>query len=129
MRTPEEKAKRAAYMRGYNKRPASHAKKLDYDRRWTAENRSRKNDWDREYRKRNQGVINAKNRLRRKLDAVKVHARDAVTNAVRAGRLMKCPCARCGEVKAEAHHPDYSKPLDVIWLCDICHGLEHRMEH
>ena len=35
-------------------------------------------------------------------------------------------CSRCKKIKAlHAHHPDYNKPLDVVWLCSYCHGLEH----
>ena len=36
------------------------------------------------------------------------------------------PCERCGSEESEKHHPDYEKPLEVIWLCRPCHGLEHR---
>jgi hypothetical protein len=35
------------------------------------------------------------------------------------------PCKVCGD-KAQAHHHDYSKPLEVEWLCQKHHGLEHR---
>lgn len=47
-----------------------------------------------------------------------------VQNAVKRGRLVKCPCAICGE-SAEAHHPDYSAPLDVVWLCRPHHKQAH----
>ncbi|HXJ61921.1 MAG TPA: hypothetical protein VNU68_35225 [Verrucomicrobiae bacterium] len=55
----------------------------------------------------------------------KVAARTAVSAAIKAGKITKKPCERCGEAKTHAHHPDYSKPLDVIWLCHICHAAEH----
>lgn len=41
-------------------------------------------------------------------------------------RLEKQPCQNCKSTKnIHAHHPDYSKPLDVVWLCAQCHKLEH----
>lgn len=41
----------------------------------------------------------------------------AVANALRLGVMQKQPCAVCGSVKAEAHHSDYDRPFDVLWLC------------
>lgn len=36
-------------------------------------------------------------------------------------------CRMCGSTeKIEAHHPNYSKPLFVLWLCEKCHKLVHR---
>ena len=36
-------------------------------------------------------------------------------------------CEVCGAVgvKLQRHHPDYSRPLDVMILCTRCHGLAH----
>lgn len=42
--------------------------------------------------------------------------------ALRNGTLIKTPCF-CDEKKVEAHHEDYSKPLEVEWLCKIHHML------
>lgn len=55
----------------------------------------------------------------------KQHAHEAVARAIKSGRLVRQPCQECGAADAEAHHPDYSKPLEVSWLC----GEHHREEH
>lgn len=52
---------------------------------------------------------------------LKTAARAAVGRAIRNGRLAKMPCVRCGSERSQAHHSDYSKPLDVEWLCFRCH--------
>ena len=62
----------------------------------------------------------------RKNNPEKVAAKNAVQRAVLAGELVKPPhCERCDEPRVQGHHPDYSKPLEVIWLCQRCHAEEH----
>ncbi len=57
----------------------------------------------------------------------KITAHTLVGNAIRDGKLKAKPCERCGyAVGVQAHHEDYSKPLDVVWLCRSCHGQRHR---
>lgn len=48
--------------------------------------------------------------------------------AVKAGKLVKpIKCEMChAETRLHGHHPDYSKPLEVRWLCPGCHRLIHR---
>jgi hypothetical protein len=41
------------------------------------------------------------------------------------GKLRQKPCRRCGDANSERHHPDYSRPLFVIWLCRPCHLKLH----
>ncbi len=53
-------------------------------------------------------------------------ANTAVNNAVRDGRLERLPCLVCGD-KAVAHHPDYDRPLDVVWLCQPHHKQAHAL--
>jgi ribosomal protein S27AE len=55
----------------------------------------------------------------------KIQAARAVGNAVRAGKLTRKPCEQCGNPKVQAHHDDYSKPLEVRWLCVPCHAAHH----
>ena len=52
-------------------------------------------------------------------------ARRQVRSAVEAGLLSRLPCEVCGETKVHAHHDDYSKPLDVRWLCQMHHSEHH----
>jgi ribosomal protein S14 len=42
------------------------------------------------------------------------------------GAVLKQPCVICGNPDTHGHHPDYGKPLEVIWLCSQHHGEEHR---
>lgn len=48
--------------------------------------------------------------------------------AKRLGVLVPQPCETCGNAKSEAHHPDYEKPGQVIWLCRRCHKSHHAKE-
>lgn len=50
----------------------------------------------------------------------------AVQAEVSAGRMKRLPCQVCGAADpVEAHHEDYSKPLDVVWLCVRHHRMRH----
>jgi hypothetical protein len=58
----------------------------------------------------------------------KDRARKALSAAVRRGVLDRPDsCSRCGGPgRPEGHHDDYTRPLDVAWLCKPCHVAEHR---
>lgn len=49
-----------------------------------------------------------------------------VANAVRDGKLFKQPCEVCGSANVQAHHDDYSLPLNVRWLCTKHHAVADR---
>lgn len=52
----------------------------------------------------------------------------AVNRALRSGQLVKperCVCGR--DARVNAHHDDYSRPLDVMWLCGVCHKARHEV--
>ncbi len=55
----------------------------------------------------------------------KERARMLVALAIQSGRLQRQRCEVCGIADAHAHHPDYSRPLDVQWLCRKHHKQEH----
>lgn len=60
-------------------------------------------------------------RRRRRKYPEKNKARRMVAYYVRVGKLVKSVCSVCGDKKVEAHHPDYSKPLEIEWLCHFHH--------
>jgi ribosomal protein S27AE len=53
-------------------------------------------------------------------------AHNAVRSAILSGAIVRIPCVRCGETNSLAHHEDYDKPLDVMWLCQPCHKKRHK---
>jgi ribosomal protein S27AE len=66
------------------------------------------------------------NRAWRAEDKRRAVAHSAVSRSIKKGDLTRLPCVKCGEVKSLAHHEDYDKPLDVMWLCQPCHKQRHK---
>jgi hypothetical protein len=56
-------------------------------------------------------------------------AQQVAGNAVRDGKLVKPDiCEGCGlHKRVEKHHPDYSRPLLVMWLCKVCHAIADKV--
>lgn len=65
---------------------------------------------------------------RREFYVARRAAAAAIEEALRVGVLVRQPCEVCGSKRrtAEAHHDDYSKPLDVKWLCRWHHRERDR---
>jgi len=86
----------AAYQRERNKKPeVKRAKAFSYAR-WSRQNRE------------------------------KVRAQGVVGYAARKGLLVKTDCVECGSSEhIHGHHEEYSKPLEVVWLCAKCHHKRH----
>ena len=127
-----------------------HKRKLEYDRKWRMDNKERKAEYDkmwrsehpgyglswyienkekrRDYNKSLRSLREAENReyqaKYRKDHKDRVAAHNALTRAVAAGRVARPEsCDFCGVVgPVDGHHPDYSSPLYVLWLCRSCHN-------
>lgn len=57
---------------------------------------------------------------------LKYKAVNMVNNAIRDKKLFSKPCEACGsERSVHGHHDDYAEPLNVRWLCAICHKRWH----
>lgn len=126
MKTPEQRAKDREYRR----------RKQQDDPEWRARNAARCRRW----RKRNpekarelkrnsghRGYYKTAARKYRTAYPEKTLAHNRVMKAILRGRLIRpSHCSNCKRAcKPEAHHDDYSKPLEVRWLCKTCHMKHH----
>lgn len=80
------------------------------------------------WKSKNKEKIRQYTRTARQKHPFKAAARSYLYAAIKESILVRpMQCSKClKECKAEAHHEDYMKPLDVIWLCRACHAKEHR---
>lgn len=109
--------------------------KVDYYREYDAW-RFQARDEERERRDRYARTERGKAALKKATDKFKSVNPDAraahvlLGNAVRRGEIKKPECCpQCGQFKPSrqihAHHEDYSKPLEVVWMCAMCHVEHH----
>ncbi len=76
----------------------------------------------------NDPTIREKAAERRASERHKAIARTNLWKAVKRGEIVKGPC-EIGEDclgQIEGHHDDYSKPLEVRWLCKRHHQQHHK---
>jgi len=135
------KCKRREYMRGYYARNAEKVKAIAIRSRARrlekvqAYDRERGRSEDRKAAKRARRAVftgtqrereRASKRSWKKTHRVKNRAQKLLHYHVKAGHVQRQPCEVCGASNAQAHHDDYSKPLEVRWLCPTHHGEQHR---
>ena len=101
----------------------------DYARKYRKKNIEHIREYDR-----NRGHLGKRKKLRaattrrRRKEVVGYQqSHSKVANAIRTGALKRplyCEC--CGKIgRVEAHHENYNRPLEVIWLCPVCHRNYH----
>ena len=63
------------------------------------------------------------------------YANDKLEYAITKGEIANPgKCSKCGSdekfldgrTAIQGHHPDYNKPLEIMWLCQKCHYLWHK---
>jgi hypothetical protein len=103
----------------------------------TPEAKEKRRLWNRDREKSDKAKERGKKHsmIYRTLYPEKEAAQQAVWNARRRGDIVKPEaCQRCGAIpektksgrsRIHAHHSDYSKPLEIEWLCLDCHCAEH----
>lgn len=102
---------RVAVRNEYQKTEACKHSNMLSKARWTLKNPDKRKAVCHKY--------NMANKLKRR-------AQGAVARAIDSGKLIRLPCRVCDNIKSHGHHENYSKPLDVIWLCAQCHKDKHK---
>lgn len=110
-----------AYNQAYYKKNKDHIKRET--REYRIAHRVECNEYSRAYQQRPEEKQKRVERQReyRKKYRIRFQARKKVLTALNNGELIKTPCDVCGVAKVEAHHADYTKPLEVRWLCSQHH--------
>lgn len=111
----------------YTKRSLEKNKEKINERRRTPERRKVNNESVKAWRLANPERFAETEKARRLKDRPKELARSYIYKQISRGKLVKPnQCEKCmKECKPEAHHGDYDKPLEVRWLCKICHNHVH----
>ena len=100
-------------------------------RRDVAENYRARRSYYQEYerqrfqREERKAQAKASRRRRRQRHPEKERARLKTRRAIARGILQRQPCEVCGDTQVQAHHVDYSQPLQVQWLCFKHHRQQH----
>lgn len=86
-----------------------------------------KNQWN--YKMTSKAYALVREWQRRNPEKLKAH--QILSWAVQSKKIIRPNrCSKCNKSSSlgiiQAHHSDYSKPLDVIWLCCTCHRGAHR---
>ena len=78
----------------------------------------------------NKEVLSERQRKYRAKDSHKFAARSSINVAIKLGNLVRpFNCSECHKFcTPDGHHDDYSKPLEVRWLCRQCHVAHHANE-
>jgi hypothetical protein len=117
------RASAKAYYHAHKNDPAFKEKLKESGRAWYYSPRGKA--WFKKWRKNNRVKQRAYNRAWSIKNPEKWRAHRALRRALLAGIVVKSLCEICFEKKVEAHHDDYSQPLDVRWLCRKCHVKVH----
>lgn len=111
-------------------RRRNRAQKAETDRRWREKNRERRAEAWARWQKENPDLVVASSKRYKGQHPEKAAAVRTLGNAVRDGKIIKptqCQDCRGNFPKRliHGHHEDYSKPLEVVWVCPNCHKARH----
>lgn len=112
-----------AYAQAWKK---AHPEYLQYHRDYAVQNRERVYLANKEWAKNNSEKVRESKKKSYRKQPEKTNARKLLLRALERGVIKKENCVVCKSRDVEAHHPDYSQPLNVVWLCVTHHRALHR---
>jgi hypothetical protein len=77
------------------------------------------------YKKNNREKYRLYNKKFRENNPEKILAQRKLNKAIQRGIIKREPCGKCKKKNSQGHHFDYTKPLEVIWLCPVHHSEVH----
>lgn len=128
---PEIKEKEKLYRKKYAEEHPT------YWEEWVEKNREHSNEVQRvyhnehkdyrdRYRQQHLDIYREYAKIYRQKNQDIIRAHGKVSDMIKREKISKLCCEKCGETCTEAHHDDYSKPLEIRWLCKKCHMEWHR---
>lgn len=96
--------------------------------KWYEKNLARRKKWKRGYERKKtveDPLFRQRKRYHNEKFPKRRKARTKLSNSLRDGKIVRRPCQECGSKNSHAHHYDYSRPLDVVWLCTEHHWKAH----
>lgn len=91
------------------------------NKKWYENNKEKRSEYHKEYLKTVGGKESVHKSLRKYQDSNRDKLR--IWNIAKVIKITECEM--CGEEGQVRHHPDYSKPLEVMCLCRKCHKKIH----
>lgn len=110
--TRENRLKNIVYYKRYDRKRALNPDRVEYRKEYNTSERGRE-------------IAHETHRIYRMKNPEKRRAQAILYKAVKRGEIQKQCCEICGSANVQAHHSDYTKPLDVIWLCPKHHAWIH----
>lgn len=107
--------------------PEKRLKNNERQKKWSKINRELRRKIYRKYLYANRDKANKWQLEWRKNHKIEARAHRMIRDHVRRGNIIRPnECEICKlECKPDGHHTDYSKPLEVMWLCKTCHAHQH----
>ena len=98
-------------------------------KQYRLDNREKINAYQRQYRKTERGkeLRAISDKKYQKAFPEKINAKQVIYTGIQRGKIKRLPCEVCGSsVDVHAHHSDYTKPRQIVWLCRQHHMEEHK---